>query len=194
MIDVILGIANIPKKGIEMSVVLKRYCMEFEYPTPFELHYGESHRKRYLDNKDYICGGYTDEDLAAHFVVVKYRGACLYGKPIDEVFLDVPEEDYWKSILYDISDAKDEIGNDPVYHVLNLCRAWAYFEDRIVLSKAEGGEWALDKIKCDYRDLVIQAIGIYKNESGYGEFDKDLLHKFVKEIYNKINLQKIKDN
>ena len=34
-----------PKKGIEMSVVLRSVCKPFVYPTPFELHFSEAGRK-----------------------------------------------------------------------------------------------------------------------------------------------------
>ena len=33
----------------------------------------------------------ADKDLAAHFTVIRARGRCLCGLPIDEVFGEVPE-------------------------------------------------------------------------------------------------------
>ena len=41
---------EVPDKGYEMSVVLSRFCKEFIYPTPFELHYSIAHLHRCKDN------------------------------------------------------------------------------------------------------------------------------------------------
>lgn len=39
--DELLELRGLPGKGIEMSVILMKYAREFQYPTPFELHYSE---------------------------------------------------------------------------------------------------------------------------------------------------------
>ena len=124
IISFLLMVKDIPAKGIEMSIVLSKYCKNIEYPTPFELHYSEYHRKRYLSDDKYICGGFEDEDLAAHFMATAKRGKCLYGLPISDVFGEIPKDLYLKSILNDIEDAKNDIINNPIYHILNLCRTW----------------------------------------------------------------------
>ena len=72
-----------PKKGIEMSVVLRKECKPFIYPTPFELHFSAGYLDWYKENPDdYIreMKG-TDKDLAAHFTIINKRGKCLFGSP-----------------------------------------------------------------------------------------------------------------
>ena len=86
LINVTMDIKNTPAKGIELSLVLKKYCFEFEYPIPFELHYSIFHKDKYQKDDKYICGGFTDKDLAAHFMVTQQRGICLSGTPINQVF------------------------------------------------------------------------------------------------------------
>ena len=59
-----------PPKGIEMSVVLEKYCRYFEYPTPFELHFSNGHLAQYCMDIDGHCRklhGCLDPDLAGHF-------------------------------------------------------------------------------------------------------------------------------
>ena len=93
-----------PSKGIELSIVKEAYCKEFLYPTPFELHFSNMHLQWFRDNpKDYIqkMNG-TDKDLAAHFKIIKKYGIALYGSQIDDVFADVPRNNYIDSILCDI--------------------------------------------------------------------------------------------
>ena len=71
-----------PTKGYEMSVVLYRFCKEFVYPTPFELHYSIAHLQRCRDNLREYCISMngTDKDLAAHFTVIKKVGYTIWGK------------------------------------------------------------------------------------------------------------------
>jgi predicted nucleotidyltransferase len=155
LVDVLLKLSrNGPKKGFEMSVLLEDDVINFKYPTHFVLHYSESHQHRYETQPDYICGGFEDPDLAAHITVLRERGACLVGKPIDEVFQAVPEKYYIESIMQDIIPSKEGISDNPVYYVLNLCRVLSFLKDEKVLSKKEGGEWADNNLPVRYRDIV----------------------------------------
>ena len=126
-----------PAKGIEMSIVTKDVCRPFVYPTPFELHFSAGHLGWYLEDPD----GYlremreTDKDLAAHFTIIRARGRCLYGAPIEEVFGEVPKKDYLDSIYFDIAGAREEITEYPMYLVLNLARVLAFCRDGAVFSK-----------------------------------------------------------
>ena len=83
-----------------------------------------------------------DKDLAAHVTIVYHKGKTLYGKEIKEVFSEVRKQDYLDSIWFDIENAEEEIVNNPVYFILNLCRVLAYKEDGLSYQnkKAVGGE------------------------------------------------------
>ncbi len=152
-----------PKKGIEMSIVTADVCKPFVYPTPFELHFSETHLKWYRDNpEDYISKMKgNDKDLAAHFTIITKRGRCLYGLPVEEVFAEVPQSAYMDSLWNDIAGARDDIAEDTMYLTLNLARVLAYKEKELVLSKKEGGEWALDHIPGEYHSLIQDALREY---------------------------------
>jgi len=147
-----------PPKGFEMSVVLEKYCKTFVYPTPYELHYGNDCLDDYLKNPLSLCNNEakTDEDLAAHFTVIKRVGIVLCGAPIAEVFSEVPKESYLDSIRNDIENAKVLITEHPVYITLNLCRVYAYMVDGKVLSKEQGGKWGLENLPSKYHNLIAQ--------------------------------------
>ena len=89
-----------PAKGIEMSIVLRKVCNPFIYPTPYELHFSSGHLDSYTADPDgyiYKMKG-LDKDLAAHFTIINKRGKCLYGAPIQTVFAEVPGEAYLDSL------------------------------------------------------------------------------------------------
>ncbi len=158
--------AKAPGKGIEMSIVMKDVCNPFVYPTPYFLHYSRSHMKWYnTDPGDYIrrMNG-TDKDLAAHFMVIRSRGCCLYGQPIREVFGLISRQDYLDSLWYDISNAEKEIMDNPMYLILNLARVLAYLKEERILSKKEGGVWGLEYLPKEYHSLIRSAL--YEYESG----------------------------
>ena len=157
-----------PAKGIEMSIVLKDVCNPFIYPTPFELHFSEGHLKRYRDDPErYIreMKG-TDKDLAAHFTIINKRGRCLYGEPVRDIFAEVPDRDYMDSIYSDIAGAVEEIGDHTMYLTLNLARVLAYKKEGLVLSKEEGGEWAVKNLPPEYHPLVKAAMREYAGGTG----------------------------
>jgi len=164
LIDAVIELnKSAPPKGIEMSVVTADVCRPFVYPTPYETHFSNSHLAAYTADRDAhlrrLCG--TDPDLAAHFTVINKVGRLLYGKPICEVFGEVPRECYIDSIMGDIESADADIAHDPVYFTLNLCRVLAYLRDGSVLSKSQGGEWALHCIPCEYHAAVRSALAVY---------------------------------
>lgn len=151
-----------PEKGFEMSVVLKEHCKNFIYPTPYELHFSNDWRlKKYLENPLLLSAIETDYDLAAHFTVIKNVGIVLCGEPISEVFENIPKEYYLDSIRKDVENAKENVIDNPVCTILNLCRVYAYMKDGLVLSKEKGGQWGLDNLPEKYRRLISEMIDSY---------------------------------
>ena len=154
-----------PEKGIELSIVKEAVCKPFVYPTPFELHFSIAHLNWYQSNPaDYVerMKG-TDKDLAAHFTVIYHRGKTLYGKEIKSVFSKVSSRDYMDSIWSDIEDAKEEIVTNTMYITLNLCRVLAYKRESLILSKQEGGEWAMNALPVsEYQKIISDALNEYK--------------------------------
>jgi len=178
LINVLLEMNDIvPKKGFEMSVVLKRHCLNFEYPTPYELHFSNDWAKNYLENPDSVCNQKfeTDPDLAAHFTIINHCGQVLCGMPINEVFGEVKKEYYVDSIYTDIINAKDEILSSSTYIILNLCRVLGYLKDDKILSKEQGGLWGLENLKVKYKNVIQNALDNYINNIDMSVNDKEKL-------------------
>ena len=187
--DMVLELdAEGPAKGIEMSIVTGDACNPFVYPTPFLLHYSRMHTAWYRrDPEDYVrkMKG-TDRDLAAHFTVTRNRGICLYGPPAAEVFGEVSEADYLDSIWNDVSGAEEEITDNPMYLILNLARVLAYRTEGKVLSKKEGGEWALKHMDSTHQRVIQAALNAY--ETGMGmSYDEGQAESFCYEALSELN-------
>ena len=179
-----------PGKGIEISIVRSEYCKNFVYPTPYELHFSNMHLPWYKSNPtEYVekMKG-TDRDLAAHFVIIKKRGIALYGKEINDVFEEIPHEAYLDSIKSDIIDSQNEVIENPIYVILNLCRVLAYVQDGLVLSKKEGGEWGIRNIyNKKYSRLIEEALVCYISDKNM-ILNNSLSVEFCKYMKNKIGL------
>ena len=134
--------------------------------------FSKVHLDWYRNNpEDYIAKMKgTDRDLAAHITVIRARGVCLCGAPIDEVFGEVPKQDYIDSLWHDIADAEGDIAEDTMYLTLNLARVLAFLQDGSVLSKKEGGEWGLKNLPEKYHGLLREALSEYR-------LDQLLLHR-----------------
>ena len=173
-----------PEKGIEMSVVLESVCRSFEHPAPFELHFSNAWLDRCAADAEGYCraphGG--DPDLAAHFAVTREAGLALYGPPPKEMFAPVPREAVLDSIRADVEDG--DVLENPVYSALNLCRALAYREESKLLSKAGGGEWALEHLPGEHHPAIRSALNAYVRGdapelSGMAEFQRYALKRFA---------------
>lgn len=171
-----------PGGGFEVSVLTLEQLRWYTHPMPFEFHFSRMWADGMKNPEaDLSTEGKLDPDLTAHLMITKHRGVVLYGRPIGDIFPDVPKEDYRKAIDGDLKDSLEDMSDDPVYAVLNLCRSWAFSVDGLILSKQEGGEWALERASASQRAIVEQALEQYK--SGNEEsWDTNKLDKFGKEI------------
>lgn len=153
-----------PAKGIEMSIVRRKFCNPFVYPTPFELHFSVTHldwfRSKPQDYVEKMKG--TDTDLAAHFTILKKYGIVLFGEAIDTVFGEVPPGAYTDSICSDIENAPVEILENPLYITLNLCRVLAWMREGLILSKREGGEWGIGAVPQEFHAVILEALHAYE--------------------------------
>lgn len=189
-----------PPKGFEMSIVRMKYLHPFVYPTPFELHFGNAYLEKYKTDKHFFVDTSQDPDLAAHATITKARGLCLLGKPIDEVFGDIPREYYLDSIRKDSQEYLKKIlrGREtktcpvPSYGVLNACRVLAFIGENIITSKLEGGQWAIKNLPKKYSTVIRQAIKQYTGRGNVHEVDVHLLKQFAKYAREKmkVNFQK----
>ena len=155
-----------PAKGLEMSIVLRKYCNPFVYPTPFELHFSPAHLRWFHDApQNYVQNMKGDDkDLAAHFMIIRQYGITLYGEQIENVFGEVPRKDYIDSIWEDVREAREEILEQPMYITLNLCRVLAFCREGLCLSKREGARWAMEHLPAEYTVLISSALACYQTD------------------------------
>lgn len=174
-------------RAIEFTVVEDSALRVFTHPAPFVYHYSSAHRDKYAADPNYICGGWTDPDLAAQVAVAYERGIALYGRPLRETYPPVPETDYRSSILHDVSTAETDILHNPVYVVLNLCRVLLFAEEKRMSSKQEGGEWALEALP-QWQDVVETALNAYRGtDTGQPTLGAQRGIKFAKEMLDRIH-------
>jgi hypothetical protein len=175
-----------PLCRIEFSILLEESVKNFIYPTPFELHFSRLHKERYQHNEDYICDG-EDPDAAAHIVVTYFRGICLFGVPIKDLFTEIDERYYLRSIVGDIAKADHYIIDNPVYYVLNLCRVLYYLEESVISSKREGGEWAIQSLPAQYSKLIVSCLSEYEQSQDINDWDYVELRSFAGFMLYEIN-------
>jgi predicted nucleotidyltransferase len=173
---------------VEMSCLCQADLLPWRYPTPFDFHYSETWREAYIRDlggeswKEWNAVRRCDEDLAGHITVTHRRGVCLYGPPVAEVFPAVPRRDFLASVLSDVLSPEfglDAVAQNPVYVVLNACRTLACLRSGEILSKDEGGVWALQALPGRFHPTLAAALAAYRDSSGDGGLLKEAAAEFV---------------
>ncbi len=152
-----------PPAGFEMSVLLAADCREPQPPIPFVLHYSNRWMEEYEKDPRGFCAGMrsNDPDLTTHILSLHAYGEKILGPNINRVFGSIRKEDAMEAIRTDLSDAAEHLEENPVYVVLTLCRALAYFREGLVLTKKTGGEWALKNLHHRYQGVIQAALNAY---------------------------------
>jgi streptomycin 3"-adenylyltransferase len=151
----------------EMSVVRRAETTDFHQPLPLEVQYSAEWKQAIRDGEVDFSTGRSDPELAAYCTAVRARGVCLRGEPITEVFGPVPPQANRDAVLYDLAWIlqDDRMLESPIYGVLNCCRVLAFEASGKpgVLSKDEGGVWALANLPDEHRRIVAQALACYRS-------------------------------
>lgn len=162
--------------NLECSVITSNPAAQVPDPMPFEIRYQTSWHEDLLAGNIGNRQNWVDPDLPAHITTVTQRGVCLFGEPIAAVFAVIP----WPRFMASVRDDFDWIVTDghiletPVYGVLNICRVLRLLQDpeRVVRSKAEGGEWAPVHLPERYRPVVDAALDAYRSSDPVTEADR----------------------
>lgn len=174
--------------AVEVNFIARSILDPWQYPTPFEFRFNEDRRRAVqqslLDGGSLEDGGANRGlDLAAHIAVTRQRGVSLFGPEPAKVFPNVPEEDYFDSLLQIIYN--DKIGltvntEKPVDAVLLACNAYAHTRTDAIYSKVEAGEWALYGLPGRYHPLIQAALDSYRGEADDHAFPRTDLPEFIK--------------
>ncbi len=122
---------------IEMSIVTLRASTHPMPPWPFLVHVAHG------DDKVILDVGHGDQDLLMHYLVARRAGLTLVGPAAGQAFGEVPRSLVLPYLSQELVWGLDHA--DAKYAVLNACRAVAYAVDNMVLSKVDGGRWALGR-------------------------------------------------
>lgn len=151
--------------GLELSVITAEAATSPVHPMPYELHFSEEYTETVRGGGSGPSG--TDPDLPANFMAARERGQALAGPPPGEVLDAVDADGFLAAIADDLAWILHDGGihESPFYAVLNCCRALhlAEIDDVVVLSKKEGGRWALDIVPERHRSLVRQSLDCYRS-------------------------------
>ncbi|NBJ70420.1 MULTISPECIES: aminoglycoside adenylyltransferase domain-containing protein [Clostridia] len=175
---------------IETSIINIDVLFPFQFPTPFELHYSAFHKPRYEKEDGYLCDQGTDPDLAAHLVVTLHRGKTITGLNKEEVIPSIDTKYFIYSILNDIEDAQVAIIQSPGYYILNLCRTLYYFQEGVIASKLEGGEWAKQAVPLGWKLLISQALDYYQQKLINPSWDEKYLVNFATYMIKRLEMEK----
>lgn len=96
-------------------------------------------------------------DLVLHFAVARATGRLL-GPGIHpaEVFAPVPDDLIVAQLATELRWGAEHAAGE--YAVLNACRAWKFAVDGTLVSKMDGGRWALSRAEDADRDLIMAAL------------------------------------
>lgn len=176
---------------LEMSALYIKDIRPWRYPARCQFHYSDywtEHYKKLLggcmQGSFLVDEDFEDTDIACHIRLTKQCGICLYGQPVDAVFPDVPEDDFWQSISRDI-DQYDFSAYNPRYftsNILVLGRILSYKREKRILSKYEGGLWMMEHIPAPYRYIVENALRVWycgEEQIAYKQEDLEGLKSYL---------------
>ncbi len=178
-----------PPHGFEMCVITEAECREIHYPTPFVLHYSAMHRDNYRKDPQGYCEKMhgTDPDIVCHIAEVRTACIVLLGPPAGRMFGSVKQNDLKSSIFADLDESVQYLHTNPVYTILNICRTVAMLREGRMMSKKDGGEWALQNLRQKYQRLIQSALNAYRggNEMSYSNDEaKAFCMEYIDEIHH----------
>ena len=163
---------------LEITFLNKEQLIEWQHPCQYDFHFSEFWRERYVDDllngTDKFLNGHvqTDADLAVHITITNYRGVCVKGKPIDEVFPQIPASDYLLSIMGDFKECLENIEEDPIYCTLNMIRVYMYLQEGVISSKLEAGKWGRSTFPKEMKNTIKKVVECYTNDKNRYNFEK----------------------
>jgi hypothetical protein len=166
-----------PARGLELSIVTLQAALHPTAEPPFELHLTTTPE----DTK--VVDGHErrgDPDLVLHFAVCRRAGQLLgTGLPAVEAFGPVADELVLAQLSSELRWGAEHAPGE--YAILNACRAWRFAVDGALVSKVDGGRWALGRVKSPDRALVKIALDRQRCTPA-PEPDRSVVKRFVHQV------------
>jgi streptomycin 3"-adenylyltransferase len=166
-----------PARGLELSIVSLQVAQHPTARPAFELHVTTTAGEiRIVDGHDHD----GDPDLVLHFAVCRMAGLAFGpGRAAVEVFAPVADRLIRAQLLAELAWGAEHASGE--YAVLNACRAWRYATERALVSKIEGGRWALDHTEGPDHDLIAAALQRQRSEPA-ADLDPPTVERFTRRI------------
>jgi streptomycin 3"-adenylyltransferase len=158
--QVVLAVSGCPAP-LEISLLDVATLAAWVHPAPFYFHFSEHWRtlvQTALTDPahDWLVVRH-DPDLTAHLMVAHRHGLLVYGR------CTLPEPtaaDAMAAVWYDIAAAPEQVVDEPVYVILNLCRTLHWLRSGVVLSKGAGGRAILPELTGETRQVVATVLAM----------------------------------
>jgi streptomycin 3"-adenylyltransferase len=168
--------------GLEMSIVTFETAQSPARSPPYELHMttipGDT---KTIDGE----GQLGDPDLILHFAVCRQSGRPLREgyPPGREIFPPISKDRIIAQIKKEVYSGLGQRSAAEEYAVLNACRAWRYHYDGALVSKVDGGEWALSKqtLSDSERQLIERALQWHRS-TVEATLDLDVGKQFIRRV------------
>lgn len=132
-------VTECPGTGLELSIVTERSAARPGAPWPYVLHVaGSTASDARIVHGDSNKG---DPDLVLHYAVCRQSGYAAFGPPAATVIGAVARPVLLRALADELHWAQSNAPSH--YAVLNACRALAFVREGRLLSKLDGGAWAL---------------------------------------------------
>ncbi len=167
-----------PAQGLELSILTHEVTLHPSSRPPFELHITTAPEdSKVIDGH----GRAGDPDLVLHFAVCRAAGRLIgSGLPREQVFGPVPRPLVLAQLVEELEWAAEHAANE--YAILNACRAWKFVLEGDLVSKVEGGRWALDRVrKRSHRALIAAALDRQTSVSAPA-ISASTAHRFARDI------------
>jgi hypothetical protein len=139
-----------PGRGLELSIVTLQVAQHPVAEPAFELHLTTAPEDtKVIDGHQ----GGGDPDLVLHFAVCRTAGRLIGpGLPAAEAFGPVAGDLVVARLAAELRWGAEHAPGE--YAVLNACRAWRFAADGALVSKIDGGRWALGRARGPDRELI----------------------------------------
>ena len=144
-----------PAQGLELSIVTHAVALHPSSRPDFELHITTAPRdSKVIDGH----GRAGDPDLVLHFAVCRAAGKLVgRGLPPAQAFGPVARSLVLGQLVEELGWAAEHAPEE--YAILNACRAWKFAVEADLVSKVEGGQWALERVRNEcHRGLIAAAL------------------------------------
>lgn len=169
---------------LEMSALTLDAIVPWKRPAICQFHYSDYWTERYKKSiedetaENYLLDNdFPDDDITSYIAMINKCGIVLYGRPIEEVFPEIPDDDFWRSITADIDDYDFDNYNPRYFssNILILGRILSFKAAGKILSKYESSLWLCDYVPEKYRRIVSDAFGFWYNDVPFDRPDQILL-------------------